>query len=73
MINMLKPRQNGRISQATFSYQSSCVTIVIFFNSNFAEIYSQGSNQQCAYIGSDNGKALNQRQAIFLTDDGPVY
>ena len=40
------------------------------FYSYFAEIYSQGSNQQYASIGSDDGLALNRRQAIIWTNDG---
>ena len=43
------------------------------FNWNFTEICSQVSNWWYASIGSDNGLALMQRQAIIWTNDDLVY
>ena len=44
-----------------------------YFDLNFTEICSQGSNKQYGSIGSDNGLVLNWRQAIIWTNDGLVY
>ena len=37
------------------------------------KIFSWGSNYQYTSIGSDNGLALNRRQAIIWTKGGLVY
>ena len=41
----------------------------IYFDWNFTEVCSQGSNQQYSSIDHDNGLALSRRQAIIWTDD----
>ena len=38
-------------------------------DSNFTEVYSQGSNQQYSSIGSDNAVAPTWRQAVIWTND----
>ena len=48
------------ISQTTFSNAYSWMKFFFYFNSNFSEIYSQGSDYQYASIG-------DRRQAIFWT------
>ena len=46
---------------------------VLYFDSNWSGICSQESKRQPARIRSDDSLALNQQQAIILTNDGPVY
>ena len=46
---------------------------LLYFDSYFIEIYSQGSNFQYASIGSDNGMMLNKQQVIIWTKGGLVY
>ena len=43
---------------------------LLYFDENFFEICSQGSNKQYYIIGSDNGLASVRQQAIILTNDG---
>ena len=45
----------------------------LYFDSNFTEVCSQGSNWQYVRIGSVNGLAPNRRQAITWTNDDPVH
>ena len=40
--------------------------------SNFTEIYFSGCNWQYVSIGSGNCVALNRRQAIIWSNDGPI-
>ena len=46
---------------------------VLYFDSNFTEVCSQGSNWQQPSIGSDNGLAPNRRQAIIWTNVDPIH
>ena len=46
--------------------------ILLYFDENFIEICSPGSNQEYSSIGSDNGLALVRQQAIIWTNDGLV-
>ena len=46
---------------------------VLYFDSNFTEVYFQGPNQQHFSIGSDNGLAPIRRQAIILTNVEPAH
>ena len=69
-FNTLRPRQNGRhfaddIFKCIFSERKRLNSYL-----NFTEVCSQGSNQQYASIGSDNGLAPSRRQAIIWTNDG---
>ena len=47
--------------------------ILLYFNSNFTEICSQGSNYQYASTGSDYGLAPVRHQAFIWTKGGLVY
>ena len=64
----MRPRQNDRHLAGDIFKQK-----LLYFDSNFNEICSQGSNEQYASISSDNGLAPNSRQAIIWTSDGLVY
>ena len=44
-----------------------------YIDSNFTEIYSQGSNWQFCSIGLSNGLAPNRRHAITRTNANPVH
>ena len=44
-----------------------------YFNSNFTEVCSQGSNWQQGSIGSDNGLAPDRWQAITWTNVNPIH
>ena len=46
---------------------------LFFFQYNFTEICSHGSNYQYANIGCDDGLSPNRRQAIIWTKCGRVY
>ena len=46
---------------------------VLYFDQNFPEVYSLGSNWQEASIGLNNGMALNRRRAIIWTNAGPIH
>ena len=46
---------------------------VLYFEWNFTEVYSSGSNGQKARIGLDNGSAPNRRQAIIWTNADPIH
>ena len=46
---------------------------VLYFDSNFTKICSQGSDWQWVSIGSGNGLALNRRQAITWTNANPFH
>ena len=46
---------------------------ILYFDSNFTEVYSQGSNWQYSRIGSNNGLGPTSRQAIILTNADPVH
>ena len=46
---------------------------LLYLDSNFTEVCSQGSIWQYASVGSDNGFAPIWRQAIIWTNDGQVY
>ena len=46
---------------------------VLYFDLNFIEMCSQGSNWQQVSIGWGNGLALSKRQASTWTKDDPVY
>ena len=45
---------------------------LLYFDENFIEISSLGSNQQYSIIGSDNGLVQVRQQAITWTNDGLV-
>ena len=57
------------ISQMTYSNLYPELKLLCF-NSNFAEIYIQGSNYQYASIGSDNDLVPNRRLAIIWLKGG---
>ena len=59
----LRPRQMATRLQTAFS-NSFFVWKVMYFDSNFTEICSQGCNYKHARPGSDNGLASIKRQAI---------
>ena len=46
---------------------------VLYFDKNFNEVCSQGSNWQYHSIGLDNGLARNRRQAIIWTNADPIH
>ena len=46
---------------------------LLYFDSNFTAVCSQGSTQQLVSIGSGNGLAPNRRQAITWTNAYPVH
>ena len=46
---------------------------VLYFDSNFTEVCSLGSNWQQPSIGLDHGLALNRRQAIIWTNADPIH
>ena len=46
---------------------------VLYFDSNFTEVCSKGSNWQQVSTGSGNGLVLNRWQAITWTNAGPVH
>ena len=60
------------ISQMTFSNAFLSMK-KMYFDSNFTEVCSKGSNWQKVNIGSSNGMALNRRQAITWTNADPVH
>ena len=43
---------------------------LLYFDSNLTKIFFQGTNDQLAIIGPDNGLTPNSRHAIILTNDG---
>ena len=53
--------------QTAFSNAFSCMKSCLFWL-NLTEIFSQCPNEQYTTIGSDNGLALNRRQAIIWPD-----
>ena len=55
--------------QGIFSSGKDRITIWILL----CKVCSQGYNQQYFNTGSDNGLALNRRQAIILTNADPVH
>ena len=71
-INILRPRQNGRhFPDDIFKY--------IFWNENISiliktslKFCSQGYNQQCVSIGSDNDLTLARPQVNIWTNDGYI-
>ena len=46
---------------------------VLYFDQNFIEVCSRGSNWQYSSIGLDNGLAPNRQQAIILTNADPIH
>ena len=60
------------ISQTTHS-NTFLEWTCLHFDWNFTEVCSQGSIEQYASIGSDNGLAPNRRQAIIWTNDGLIW
>ena len=46
---------------------------VVYFDENFTETCSLGSNKQYLIIGLDNGLAPNRRQAIIWTNADPIH
>ena len=46
---------------------------LLYFDSDFTEIYFQGSNLKYASIGSKKGLVLIRQQAIIWTNDSLVY
>ena len=63
LLNILRPRQNGRHFQTTFSngfLERKCVT----FDYNFIEVCSYGSYWQYCIIVSDNGLAPSRRHYL---------
>ena len=45
---------------------------ILYFDYNFTDVWSQGSNWQSCGIGLDNGLAPNRWQAIILTNADPI-
>ena len=60
------------ILQMTFSIVFSWMKI-LYFDSNFTEVCSQGSSWHYYSIGSGNGLAPNRQQAITWTNVDPVH
>ena len=50
-----------------------CESKVLYFDFNFTEVCSSGSNWQWPSIGLDNGLAPIRRQAIIWTNSDPIY
>ena len=46
---------------------------ILYFDSIFTEVCSQGPNWQYSSIGSDDGLAPTRRQAIIWTNADPFY
>ena len=63
-FNILRQRQNGRRHFQIHFLLSK----LLYLDTNFTEICSQGSSWQEASIDSDNGLALNRWQAIIGTN-----
>ena len=61
LLNTLRPGQNG----CHFADIFNCIFLNEKFKYDLTEICSLGSNSQYGSIGSDNGLALNRRQAII--------
>ena len=66
------PGQNGRhFANDIFK----CIFVnefFFYFDKNFTDVCSQGSNWQSSSIGLDNGLAPNRRQAIIWTNADPI-
>ena len=45
---------------------------ILYFDCNFTDVCSQGSNWQSSSIGLDNGLAPNRWQAIIWTNADPI-
>ena len=59
------------ISQTIFSHAFSWMKH-LYFDYNFTDVCSQGSNWQSSSIGLDNGLAPNRWQAIIWTNADPI-
>ena len=70
-VNSYPPGQYGRHFTDNI-FRCIFVNEVLYFDSNFTEICSQGSNWQLPSTGSDNGLASNRRQAIIWTSADPI-
>ena len=71
---MLGPIQNGfHFADNIFTFICFYIKDVLYFDSDFIEIYSQWFIEQNASIGLDNGLVPNRRQAIIWTNDCLVY
>ena len=46
---------------------------ILYFDKNFTEVCSSGSNWQYCSIGLHNGLAPNRRQAIIWTNADPIH
>ena len=74
MINSTSSRQNGRHFADNIYFQVHFHEWkVLYFDSNFTDICSKGSNWQSPSIGLDNGLAPNRRQAIIWTNANPIH
>ena len=67
-----QPNKMAAISQTMFS-KKHFQRKVLYFDSNFTIVDSYRFNWQYGSVGSGNGLAPNQWQAIILTNDGTVH
>ena len=60
------------ISQTIFSDSFSWMNS-LYFDQNFPEVFSSGSNWHLPSIGVNNGLAPNRQQAIIWTNDDQIH